>query len=164
VKGKWKPTYYGPFQIVEKLSPVVYKVKFPSNARVHENVNVNFIRPFIDSDPSLFPERHPRPLPPVMVEGEEEYVVHDVLDFKLKNNEPYFLTRFEGYPDYQMEWLHYTNFFNEDLTINAHLLTYLQKTPAACTPQLHSLLHKANVPLPKVPQRTRQKPTRYRKQ
>ena len=159
-KEKWRPTYCGPFPITRKVSPVLYEIRFPKGARIHPIVNTLFLRACHESPPELFPDRDTIPPPAELVDGEEEYVVHDVVDFKLKRNEPYFLTRWEGYPDSTMEWCHYSLFFSDDGTVNSAFLHFLQNHPSACTPALRALLP-PDVTIPRVPDRPRSRPSRY---
>ena len=51
-QGKLSPRYIGPFEIVDRIGPVAYRLDFPEElARVHNVFNISMLRKYI-SDPS----------------------------------------------------------------------------------------------------------------
>ena len=43
--------YYGPFQILEKISDVAYRLKLPENWMIHNAFHVSLLRPFVGEVP-----------------------------------------------------------------------------------------------------------------
>ena len=160
-KKKWRPTYSGPYEILEKKSDYVYTIKFPKHIPAHLNVNITFLRPFVETNTEEFPLRDTLPEPVIGQDGLPEFHINEISAFKLHRGKPYFLTKYEGYPDYTMEWCHYTCFFDEDGTINEQLLEYVKKNPAAITDEIKNLWP-SDVTMPRVPARTRA--SRYNRQ
>ena len=51
-RGKLSPCYVGPFEIVERIGPVAYRLDLPKElSRVHNVVHISMLRKYI-SDPS----------------------------------------------------------------------------------------------------------------
>ena len=51
-QGKLSPRYIGPFEIVERIGPVAYRLDFPDElSRVHNVFHISMLRKYI-SDPS----------------------------------------------------------------------------------------------------------------
>ena len=106
-RTKFDKRRFGPYEIIEKLSPNAYKLKLPPNQHFHPVQPVSRLEPVKDSD--VFPEAHKQipPLPVVAPDGEMEYEVDRVLaKTKRKGkNQWYYRVRYRGYPDYMDEWL-----------------------------------------------------------
>ena len=85
-RGKLSPRYIGPFEIVDIIVPVAYRLEFPEElARVHNVFHISMLRKYI-SDPShvleapeielrydLFYEEQP-----VQILGREEKKLHNM--------------------------------------------------------------------------------------
>ena len=66
-RGKLGPCYAGPFQVLECVGAVAYRLQLPDGARIHDVVHVGVLKPFRgtppSSTPALPPLRHGRLLP-----------------------------------------------------------------------------------------------------
>ncbi|KAI0992596.1 hypothetical protein K3495_g15589 [Podosphaera aphanis] len=69
----------GPFKILKKISSHAYKLKLPPTMRVHPVFHVSLLEP-TSKDP--LPGQFNPPPPPIVVDGELEYVVEEILDAK----------------------------------------------------------------------------------
>jgi hypothetical protein len=59
-RGKLGPRYVGPYQVTERIGPVVYRLQLSEGARVHNVFHVGVLKPFHGQPPSSTP-----PLPPL---------------------------------------------------------------------------------------------------
>lgn len=51
-RGKLSPGFTGPFQVAERIGPVVYRLRLPEGARIHDVIDVGILKPFRGSPPS----------------------------------------------------------------------------------------------------------------
>lgn len=65
--AKLAPKYYGPFQVVERIGPLAYRLALPPRLRIHLVFHVVFLKPFQGQPPTqvvqLPPIHHGRVLP-----------------------------------------------------------------------------------------------------
>ncbi|KAF9881405.1 hypothetical protein CkaCkLH20_01555 [Colletotrichum karsti] len=74
-KLDWKNC--GPFTIEKIINPWAYRLSLPESIRIHPVFHVSLLSPAAD-DP--LPAQRNKPLPPVEVNGLEEWEVEDILD------------------------------------------------------------------------------------
>lgn len=89
----------GPFAIVKVVSPHAYELDFPDTMKIHRVQNVSLLDPASD-DP--LPGQVIPPPPPIIVDGEPEYHVEEILDSRLTRNKLEYLVKWIGYP--RSEW------------------------------------------------------------
>jgi hypothetical protein len=101
---KLDPKYAGPFQVEKKIGRGAYKLKLPDDWKIHPTFNESLIKPY--NNPKYeSQERDTRP-PPKLVEGEEEYVVEEIVAERenKRRRRPEYLVKWEGYPREDMTW------------------------------------------------------------
>jgi hypothetical protein len=93
---------YGPFNVIEKVGKASYKLKLPATwKKVYPVFNEVLLTPFT---PAKYPsQKKPDPPPPVIVDGEEEYEVEELMDSKLVRGGIKYLVKWKGYPN-QVDW------------------------------------------------------------
>jgi hypothetical protein len=59
-RGKLGPKFFGPYQVVERVGDVAYKLRLPARARIHDVFHVGLLKPFYGVPPIQTPD-----LPPI---------------------------------------------------------------------------------------------------
>ncbi len=76
---KLAPKRFGPFPITHKISPVAYRLALPNTMRIHDVFHTDLLTPFVETEaygPAF------TPLPPDLVEGQEEQEIEAILDVR----------------------------------------------------------------------------------
>jgi len=98
---KFTDKWTGPFEILEKLGELTYKLTLPDQWSISPTFHVDKLRP-CHQDP-LHPN-HPRP-PPDLVNKEEEYEVKKILESKYRWNTLHYLVKWVGYLNSENIWV-----------------------------------------------------------
>ena len=103
--NKFMSKFIGPFEILQKVGSVAYKLKLPEKSRVFHTFHVSLLRPY-SSDPS----RNPTAGSPEELECENVFKVEKILDHKDKKrptkakNKHKRIFRWEGYSPSGYTW------------------------------------------------------------
>lgn len=76
VTKKLSPWRYGPFAIKEKIGQEAYQLKLPDGWIIHDVFNEALLTPH--EKPSFKIQDKPTPLPPEIINEEEEYKVEEI--------------------------------------------------------------------------------------
>ncbi|KIM59659.1 hypothetical protein SCLCIDRAFT_47286, partial [Scleroderma citrinum Foug A] len=76
---KLTPRRLGPFEIIEEIMPVVYKLRLPSAWRIHDVFHASLLTPQVITPEYGIP---PEPPLPEFVDGESEFEVKNILQHK----------------------------------------------------------------------------------
>lgn len=111
----------GPFEITEVLGPLTYRLKLPSQWRIHPVFHANLLTPYhtnVTHGPNFeLP-------PPDLIEGEEEYEVEAIVAHRKKWGRMTYLVKWKGYPTSENSWEPEPNLNNAKKVLNAYKHTH----------------------------------------
>jgi hypothetical protein len=133
---KLQGRYIGPYQVLQAVGPVAYRLELPSNIRAHPVVHVSWLRRYHNN---TLPGRKQPPPPPVQqASGAQEYFVEQVLDERWSGTrrQVEYLVLWQGYPREEATWEVRSNLEDEH-GVNSALLAY-ERAKAQPPPQQSS--------------------------
>ena len=71
--------FVGPFKVLQRVGKLAYKLELPPNMRIHPVISVAHLEPATVPADDPWLRRRPTP-PPVMVDGQEEWVIEKLLE------------------------------------------------------------------------------------
>jgi hypothetical protein len=96
--AKLCPVYYGPYLIVEQISPVSYRLKLPVQSKIHDVFHVMRLK---SASTIEFQGRKSKKLP---VPKDKVYDVHKILADRTKYGKKEYLVRWTGYSMHDSSW------------------------------------------------------------
>jgi hypothetical protein len=96
--------YIGPYTIIEKISPLVYKLELPTKLnRIHPVFHINKLRRALETD-RFDREQKDRPLPVIKIDGQDAWYVERIVDKRKKGKLIEYLVKWEGYDEWENTW------------------------------------------------------------
>lgn len=99
---KLNPRLYGPYQILEKISPVAYKLKLPEYNRVHQVFHVSLLKKLVDANTIV------QPICPLLSQKSWNYKFTQKKAMAMKHNyhgNVEVLIKWKDSPDCENSWL-----------------------------------------------------------
>ena len=93
--------YSGPFEIIEKINDVAFKLKLPEHFRIHPVFHVSLFKPYNEN--TIEGRLQPGP-PPDVIDGEEEWQVEQILEERIRDGRREYLVKWEGYASEDNTW------------------------------------------------------------
>ena len=116
----------GPFTIIEKIGTQAYRLDLPEKyGAIHNVFHVSLLEPWHSRD-----GEDPEPQP-ILVEGEEEWEVSQVLDKRIKKGEVEYLIEWVDSPPYENSWEPMEHLENAQEAIDNFEHAREQRRPAA---------------------------------
>jgi Chromo (CHRromatin Organisation MOdifier) domain len=116
---KLRPKRYGPFKIMEAISPVAYQLNLPEQWNIHNVFHVSLLTPYKETE-----EHGPNyeGQIPKLVEGQEEWEVEKVLDSRRygRTKKLQYLLKWKGYPEAENTWQDKKDVFASQLIDKYH--------------------------------------------
>ena len=91
----------GPYPISRIISPNAVELKLPKAMKIHPVVNVSRVRP---AKESTIEGQKSKPAPPVVIEGEQEWEVEEILDSRHRRNQLQYLVKWKGFTSEHNTW------------------------------------------------------------
>jgi hypothetical protein len=70
------------FTIVKQINVVAFKFNLPNSMKIHLMFHVSLLEPY---HTSTIPRKTHEPHPPIVVDGEQEYEVEEILDSRISH-------------------------------------------------------------------------------
>ncbi len=102
---KLAPRRYGPFKVIQKVSPVAYRLQLPqSMSKMHNVFHIDLLIPYVETQ--AYRQSYPQP-PPDIIDGEEEYEVEEIVSDRKtgRSRKQQYLVRWKGYPTSENSWV-----------------------------------------------------------
>jgi hypothetical protein len=99
--AKFDYRHTGPFRITKKISELTFKLELPDTMKIHPVFHVSLLSPY-HADQN--PQRKLQPPKPVIVNGEIEYEVNQILDSRIQRNQLQYLVDWTGYGPEERTW------------------------------------------------------------
>lgn len=105
--AKFMPRYDGPFQVVAvNKSKSMVTLDLPPNSKRHPVFHTSEVLPYIENDPILFPScEFAKPCPILDDNGNEEYIIRDIIDERRSGRGFKYLVHWDGYGKEENRWL-----------------------------------------------------------
>ena len=97
-RGKLRPKYAGPFEMLERIGTVAYRLRLPEGARIHDVFHVGVLKPFRGTPPTSVPA-----LPPIH-HGRPLQQPERVLRSELRRGVWHVLVEWSGMPASEATW------------------------------------------------------------
>jgi len=118
-----RPQYEGPFEIIEKLSLITFRLRMPSH---YQALHLVFYASKLTqySESTIRGQKATPPLP-TLIQGQEEWEVEKILDSRQRQEKNEYLVRWKGYTQGDDTWEPEDNLQNA----GEKLQEYLQSIP-----------------------------------
>jgi hypothetical protein len=106
-RGKLGPKFFGPYQVLQRVGKVAYKLALPAGARIHDVFHVGLLKPFYGEQPLQPPALPPLQNGRVLVQPEK------VLKGRLARGRRQVLVRWKGAPPSESAWVDLDDFVQQ---------------------------------------------------
>ncbi|KAG1953646.1 retrotransposable element [Pimephales promelas] len=110
----------------EEISPVSFRLDLPANYRISPTFHVSLLKPAGGPRGEAEGGTASQSPPPILVDGEEAYRVHKLLDPRRRGNVLQYLVDWEGYGPEEQSWVNSRDILDPTLTEEFHR-TYPEK-------------------------------------
>ena len=107
----------GPFEIIEVLGPLTYRLQLPQQWRIHPVFHATLLTPYHEN--STHGPNFPLP-PPDIIEGEEEFEVEAIVGHRKHFGPMQYLVKWLGYPTAKNSWEKEPNLDNAPELLHAY--------------------------------------------
>ena len=98
---KMGPKREGPFEIIETIGSLAYRLKLPVSWKIHNVFHAALLRQYKETE--TYGANYTRP-PPELLEGEEVYEVENILKHRKRGRGYQYYVKWKGYPIAEASW------------------------------------------------------------
>ncbi len=117
---KLSPRYVGPFKILRQISPVSFRLELPANYRISATFHVSLLKPAGGPRGEMEEGARSQTPLPFLVDGEEAYRVHELLDSRRRGGTLQYLVDWEGFGPEERSWVNAGDILDPTLTEEFH--------------------------------------------
>jgi len=100
----------GPFKILARIGESAYKLDLPPSMRIHNTFHISLLELYHEDKFSSQPTQPP---PPIIIKGEPEYELGQIIDSRLHYGKLEYRAKWTGYPpEHDKVWYPYEDFEN----------------------------------------------------
>jgi len=115
----------GPCKMSAKIGTSAYKLAVPPSMAIHNTFHISLLEPYQDN---RFPSQIKEPLPPIKIEGEDEYELDEIIASRLHYNKLQYRAKLKGYsPEHDKVSYSAENFNNAEHTVQRFHGRYSRK-------------------------------------
>ena len=102
----------GPFKILQKVGPAVFKLQLPAGSKIHDVFHVSLLEQYHypEFETQLAKIKAPSPL--IIIDNTLEFEVEQILDSRIHRDKVQYLVHWKGYSDNDHTWKPWTNLTN----------------------------------------------------
>ena len=117
----------GPYKVLERINDVAYRLELTPSMKIHDVFHVSLLEKYHQN--TLTGRTQPR-LPPIKIDGKEEFVVNDILDSRLVWKTLQYLVDWKGYGVEERTWEPVKHVKNAKEKVESFHLKYPEKPGA----------------------------------
>ena len=95
---KLTPVFYGPFRVLEQISPVSFRLDLPANIKIHDVFHVHRLKSTLEAE---FKGRRPKKVPALK---DDHYEVEAIVNHRVMRGKEEFLVQWKGYSLHHNTW------------------------------------------------------------
>jgi len=115
----------GPFKILGRIGTSAYKLDLPASMRIHNTFHISLLELYNDNK---LPSQRSEPPPPILIEGEPEYELEEIIYSRLHYNKLQYRAKWTGYsPEHDKIWYPADDFENAELAVRKFHSRYPNK-------------------------------------
>jgi len=116
----------GPFKILDIIgeSKLAIKLELPSSMKIHPVFHVSLLEPY---HANTIPDRQQDPPPPISIQGQDEWVVKEVLDSRIRRNKLEYLVDWDGWSPSDRTWEPASYLENSNILVNEFHAKYPER-------------------------------------
>jgi hypothetical protein len=100
---KLSPQRYGPFEILQQISPVAYCIQLPQTWQIYNVFHIDLLIPHCETE--AYGTAYSQP-PPELIDGDEEYKVEEIITHRTYKCKKQYLVKWVGYPASENSWVY----------------------------------------------------------